>query len=180
MKRLSGLVVIVFFTCSIQACISIEFPQGQALVEVLKDMSEAEVETGPVKNQWSARVGAEGRLVTVIKQDEFYVFVADDGNAIAFDGWNVRSVIGFGSIETRVVTVEGEQKRFVSGGRIAVTSCSSWHSESGSKEGVSKVWRQECEGQNRANSIVVDGVGAILEINQVVASDGSRAVLKRL
>ena len=180
MRRLLRLTLAVCCTFTNHACISIEFPQGKVLVEALKDMSEAEVETDSVKNQWSARVGAEGRLVTVVRQDEFYIFVADNRNAIAFDGWNVRSIIGFGSIDARVVTAQGEQKKFVNGGNISVTSCSSWHSESGATEGISKVWRQECKGQIRANSIVGDSAGAILEINQVVDADGGRAVLKRL
>lgn len=168
-------------TSFLSGCLVVKAPQ----IETAKTLASNILDQPPAENTaqgatWSARVGDEGRLVIVVEQDGFFVFVSNAGDAIAFDGWNVRSIIGFGGSDATQIEVDGEQKHFRVGRDLSSRRCEGWEFDPDASPDDSKVWLQQCDGQARANSIGVDSKGAISEINQVINANGTRAVLKRL
>ena len=171
----------LFGTSLLQGCLVVKTPQVETVKMLAKSVFD-QTSTGnrEQSTKWTARVGDEGRLVEVVEQDGFFVFVSSAGDAIAFDGWNIRSIIGFGDTAARVIALEGEQKQFRNGNALSSTICSQWQEDLGLLTGRSKVWVQQCESQRRANSIKVDGNGAITEISQAIDTEGNRAVLRRL
>lgn len=181
MRRASFFYLIVLSgTGLISGCLVVKTPQietANSLIQGVFDQPRAE--NNEQGSEWSARVGTEGRLVEVVEQDGFFVFVSSAGDAIAFDGWDVRSIIGFGGSDTRQIAVDGERKQFRSGRDLSSRRCEGWKLDPDASPDDSKVWLQQCDDQVRANSIVVDSTGAISEISQVIDANGTRAVLKR-
>ena len=182
MKRVSFFYLILMFgTSLIQGCLVIKTPQIESASSIIQSMFDSSLaENNEQVSEWSARIGSEGRLVEVVEQDGFFVFVSSAGDAIAFDGWNIRSIIGFGGSDTKQIAVDGKRKQFRSGRDLSSTRCEDWRSDLDASLGDSKIWIQQCDDQVRANSIVVDSAGAISEISQVIDATGTRAVLKRL
>ena len=75
---------------------------------------------------WLALVGEHGAVLTPYTSGGFIVFANADGDAIAFDGWTVRSVSGFG-LATPISVSGREGVRKFSGelGRFS-TVCDPW------------------------------------------------------
>ena len=182
MRRVSSICLLATFgTSLISGCLVVKTPQIETASSLIQSMFDQSLrENNEQASDWSARVGSEGRLVQVVQQDGFFVFVSSAGDAIAFDGWDIRSIIGFGGSDTRQIVVDGERKQFRSGRDLSSRRCDSWKLDSDVARNNSKVWLQQCDNQVRANSIVVDSAGAISEISQVIDANGIRAVLKRL
>lgn len=183
MKRLHCVPVLITFSLAtlMQGCLTINAPQFQTASSLVKNMlGETVTDSNEQTAKWSARIGDEGRLVEVVKQDGFFVFVSTFGDAIAFDGWNVRSIIGFGGKDARQIIFDGEYKQFRSGEAMTSRRCERWKLRPNGSDKDAKVWIQYCDDQVRENSIVVDTAGTISEINQVIDIHGTRAVLKRL
>ena len=182
MTRVSSLCLLAIFgTSLVSGCLVVKTPQIETASSLIQGMFD---DTTLGKNKqgasWAARVGSEGRLVEVVEQDGFFVFVSSAGDAIAFDGWDVRSIIGFGGSDARRITVDGGEKQFRSGADLSTTRCEGWKLDLDASPDDSKVWLQQCDDQVRANSIVVDSAGAISEISQVIDANGTRAILQRL
>ena len=173
--------LVIFGTSLISGCLVVKTPQIETVSSLIQGMfDQTRAESNEQASKWSARVGSEGRLVEVVEQDGFFIFVSSAGDAIAFDGWNIRSIIGFGSSDTRQITVDGQQKQFRRGGSLSSRRCDGWKLDPNASPENSKIWIQQCDDQVRANSIVVDSTGAISEISQVIDANGTRAVIKRL
>ena len=180
MTRVSSLCLLAIFgTSLVSGCLVVKTPQIETASVFIQNIFDPPLAQNNEQGfEWSARVGSEGRLVKVVEQGGFFVFVSSAGDAIAFDGWDIRSIIGFGS-DTRQITVDGERRQFRSGSDLSSTLCEGWKLDPDASSDDSKVWLQQCDGQVRANSIVVDSAGAISEISQVIDINGTRAVLKR-
>ena len=182
MRRVPSLCLLTIVSMSlISGCLVVKTPQIETASSLIQGMFDQPLaENNERGSEWSARVGSEGRLVEVVEQDGFFVFVSSAGDAIAFDGWDIRSIIGFGGSDTRQIAVDGARKQFRRGRDLSSRRCDSWKLDSDVSRNDSKVWLQQCDNQVRANSIVVDSSGAISEISQVIDINGTRAVLKRL
>ena len=98
MTRVSFICLLsTFGTSLISGCLVVKTPQIETASSLIQGMFDQPLaENNEQVSEWSARVGSEGRLVEVVEQDGFFVFVSSAGDAIAFDGWNIRSIIGFG------------------------------------------------------------------------------------
>ena len=126
----SGYVLCLLALCGtsfLQSCLVVNAPQVETVKALAKSMFDKPVSEDIEQSaKWSARVGDEGRLVKVVEQDGFFVFVSNAGDAIAFDGWDVRSIIGFGGSDTRQIAVDDEQKRFRSAVGLSSRRCEGW------------------------------------------------------
>ena len=170
----------VFLLIVISGC-AVRFPQ----VEALRNLVEAEFAqhgvTGdvPPDTRWQASFNGEGRLMTPYLEGGLTIFVSEEGDAIAFDGWAIRSLGGFG--EAKIVSVvDTEQYRvYRSGGEVVAREplCEVWASASIEGEGLE--WRQEC-GSNSLNLIKLNEDGLIVGIEQVVNAAGMRVSLRKL
>lgn len=171
---------VVFSLTVISGC-AVRFPQ----VEALSNLVEAEfaqrgiTADAPPDTRWQASYNGEGRLMTPYSEGDLTVFVSKEGDAIAFDGWVIRSLGGFG--ETTIASVvDTEQYRvYRSSGELVAREplCEAWVSAPIEGEGLA--WRQEC-GSTGPNLIILNEEGLIVGIEQVVNAAGMRVSLRKL
>ena len=105
---------------------------------------------------WLASVGDYGAVVNPYASGGFTVFANADGDAIAFDGWIVRSITGFGLEKPLSMTGKVGVRSFVIGDEVSSANCASW-------EWRAPMWRQSCD--IGPSTITLDGEGNIEEIS---------------
>jgi len=124
---------------------SVTAPQVSALItslEYLKSPSPPELSSDPPL--WFASVGETGAQVTPYIVQDLTVFANSEGDALAFDGWIIRSVVGFG-LDSTITTSGLSGRRVITvGDEVTVSVCRPWYWEK-------PFWRQLCN----------DGFGAI-------------------
>ena len=138
-------------------------------IKILLDEDTTASDSGEA--QWLASVGDYGALVKPYQTSDLIVFANEHGDAISFDGWIVRSVIGFdlgGSVSlsgrdgTRVFLREGVAER---------AFCTTWEWES-------PKWSQRCG--SYLNVIELDDLGNIVEIQMLIGNEVGRLSLKKI
>jgi len=126
-------------------------------------------------SRWSVEFGGYSAAVQPVITDEATVFV-NNLDAISFDGWSIIKVSGLNSfIPAWEIQDSGNERAFVVDGRVvAKHQCDSWlkyDTETGVR------FEQRCTGnQDYTNTILVDSLGQITDIQQVV--DSSLMVLR--
>ena len=131
-------------------------PQFEAGVRFVKSVSMAERESEePAQSKWLASVGNEGAVVMPYSSEGLIVFANANGDAIAFDGWTIRSILGFGLASPLSIYGKEGERRFVMGGSEELADCDSWEFSDG-------VWEQACD--NGLGSISIDENGNIQTI----------------
>jgi len=131
----SSITVIVL--ALLQGC-TLAVPQFDAAVNFAKTITAGESGSdGEAPAVWLASVGERGALLNPYTASGLTVFANADGDAIAFDGWTVRSVSGF-SLSAPVSISGKDGLRKFSGplGQYS-TTCDPWI-----LEGL--VWTQSC------------------------------------
>ena len=106
------------------------------------------------------------------------VFVSDENDAVAFDGWLVRSLSGFGKDSITVVHESQPRRVVTNGNRIFATLCDQWI-KSMDSDGQT-VWSQPCDGQPSENRIVLNAEGLIIGIHQFITESGGELTLRKL
>ncbi len=131
---------------------------------------------------WLATYGNDKASVIAVNHEPFIVFVNSNDVAIAFDGWQVRSVVGFGLTQPLKIDYEAGSPRF--SGRKSVEEgvykhrCDPWQYKATQVGGK---WLQRCKADfYYDNVIVLDKEGAIVQISQVVDGSGTRVILEKL
>ena len=72
-------------------------PQVESSYRFVKDLiSSDDVSTQEQQAIWLASVGDRGAVLRPYLSGGLTVFANTEGDAIAFDGWTIRSVVGFG------------------------------------------------------------------------------------
>lgn len=131
-------------------------PQFEAGVRFVKSISMAERDSEePAQSKWLASVGNQGAVVMPYSSEGLIVFANANGDAIAFDGWTVRSIIGFGLESPISISGKEGERRFVMRGSEQLTDCDSW-------QFADAMWEQVCD--NGLGSISVDKDGNIQTI----------------
>jgi hypothetical protein len=118
---------------------------------------------------WAVQYGGVTATVKAFAADELTAFI-NDRDAILFDGWTITKVIGLKSFRPAWEIQDlGRERTFnVNGEVVAVHRCDPWV-EIDSDEGVR--FEQQCMGsQAYTNTILVDSLGKITHISQVVDS----------
>lgn len=124
---------------------------------------------------WAVQFGGYSAGVQPVTVDKQTAFV-NSADAISFNGWNITKVSGLKSFTPAwEIQDSGNQRSFVVKGRVVAThQCDPWLKTS-SEEGVR--FEQHCIGkQAYTNTILVDNLGQITDIEQVV--DSSLMVLR--
>ena len=128
-------VVIAVFL--LQGC-TFSVPQFDAAANFAKTItageSSSEAEAPAV---WLASVGERGALLNPYTASGLIVFANTDGDAIAFDGWTVRSVSGFGFSAPISISGKDGLRKFAGPLGQFSTTCDPWV-----LEGL--VWTQSC------------------------------------
>ena len=157
---------------------NVTFPQFDSAVSRVKSELAKQSESPPEDIRWIASFNGEGRIMTAYVENGLTVFVSDDNDAVAFDGWLVRSVGGFGK-ESIVKVREARQGRLVNDGkRISHTLCDQWI-KSVAADG-NTVWSQSCVNQRSDNRLVLNAEGLIIEIHQAISDVSGGIVLRKL
>ena len=159
--RLSAIIVLLTF----QAC-AIRVPQAEAMLNQLQKQVGSEEEARQAV--WLASFNGRGAVLSPYVADGYTVFANDEGDAVAFDGWVIRSVLGFGKESSLSISDEGWDRSSVSNTTRFTATCSEWQRE-GFGEGYE--WRQICGINGHETVIRIDGAGSITSIRQAFGGD---------
>ena len=159
--RLSAIIVLLTF----QAC-AIRVPQAEAMLNQFQKLVDSEEETRQAV--WLASFNGQGAVLIPYVADGYTVFANDEGDAVAFDGWVIRSVLGFGKESSLSISDEGWDRSSVSNTTRFTATCSEWQRE-GFGEGYE--WRQICGINGHETVIRIDGAGSITSIRQAFGGD---------
>ena len=162
LKQAVGNVLIPMAAIVLQSC-TFSAPQVDAAVNFAKTITGAEASSGrEAPAVWLASVAERGALLTPYTASGLVVFANTDGDAIAFDGWTVRSVYGFGlSAPISISGKEGLRKFAGPVGQFS-TTCDPWIL-------TDLVWTQSCG--NGDGVIELDEAG---NIERIILSLGKR------
>ena len=119
---------------------------------------------------WFASVDGTGAVLNPYVSNDLIVFANADGDAIAFDGWTIRSVVGFGLKEPLSISGKDGVRTFTVLGQKTQTKCDEWRL-------AELIWSQTCS--NGPGEIVLDDEGNIQKITMPVF-DGSAIVTLRV
>ena len=159
--RLSAIIVLLTF----QAC-AIRVPQAEAMLDQFQKLVGSEEEARQAV--WLASFNGRGAVLSPYVADGYTVFANDEGDAVAFDGWVIRSVLGFGKESSLSISDEGWDRSSVSNTTRFTATCSEWQKE-GFGEGYE--WRQICGINGHETVIHIDGAGSITSIRQAFGGD---------
>ena len=156
-------VIIVFLT--LQAC-AIRVPQAEAMLNQLQKLVVSEEEVRQAV--WLASFNGRGAVLSPYVAEGYTVFANDEGDAVAFDGWVIRSVLGFGKESSLSISDEGWDRSSVSNATRFTATCSEWQKED---LGEGYEWRQICGINGHETVIRIDGAGSITGIRQAFGGD---------
>lgn len=132
-----GKLSIVISVFLLQGC-TFAVPQFDAAVSFAKSVTVGESNSEEeVPAVWLASVGERGALLNPYTASGLIVFANTDGDAIAFDGWTVRSVSGFGLSAPISISGKDGLRKFVGPFGQYSTTCDPW-----ALEGL--IWTQSC------------------------------------
>ena len=115
---------------------------------------------------WFASVYGTGAVLNPYVSNDLIVFANKDGDAIAFDGWIIRSVVGFGLKEPLSISGKDGIRTFTVAGQKTQVQCDEWSLKE-------LIWSQTCS--NGPSEIVLDDEGNIQKIAMPI-DDGSAIV----
>lgn len=94
--RLVSCFVSLLCSVALSGC-NVTFPQlDSAISRVKLELAKRSDSSTPEDKRWVASFNGEGRIMTAYVENGLTVFVSDEDDAIAFDGWLIRSIGGFG------------------------------------------------------------------------------------
>ena len=173
MTRISRLLVTVtsaFLGTTVSGC-TFSAPQFKSAIELVDGIfASDEVTSADEPATWLASVDGKGAVLNPYVSNDLIVFANTDGDAIAFDGWTIRSVVGFGLKQPLSISGKNGVRIFTVGGQKTQTNCDQWNL-------VDLTWSQTCS--NGRGEIVLDGEGNIQKIAMPVV-DGSVIVTLRV
>lgn len=143
--------------CLLPAGCTFSAPQAESAWRLINSIATREAEDEAGKQPiWLASVGETGAVLQPYASGGFTVFANADGDAIAFDGWIVRSITGFGLEKPVSVTGREGLRSLAVNDDILTANCSSW-------EWRAPIWRQSCD--IGPSTITLDAEGNIQEIS---------------
>lgn len=174
--------LVSYFFCLLCSVIlsgcNVTFPQFDSAVSRVKSEIAKQSDSPPEDIRWAASFNGQGRIMTAYVESGLTVFVSDENDAIAFDGWLVRSIGGFGS-DSIVKVQESNQGRLVTDDEgTSVTLCDQWVESTAGDEHT--VWSQSCVNQLSDNRLVLNAEGLIIGIYQVISDVSGELTLLKL
>lgn len=158
---------------------TVSFPQVDSVVDLVQAELNAIKEVEPAQDaRWSASFNGTGRLMTPYLEGNLTIFVSEQGDAVAFDGWLIRSLGGFDQGEIIRVNDDENQRIYNKGVSRTIGDCGFWVNAAASDG--STTWTQTCESPEAKNTIRLNEAGLIVQIDQVIDGLGGRVMLKKL
>ena len=173
MTRFSRLFVMsagVFFGAMVSGC-TFSAPQFESAIVLAQGIiASDDPKSAEETATWFASVDGTGAVLNPYVSNDLIVFANTDGDAIAFDGWTIRSVVGFGLKEPLSISGKDGARTFTVPGQKTQTQCDEWRL-------AELIWSQTC--LNGPGEIVLDDEGNIQKITMPVF-DGSVIVTLRV
>lgn len=132
-------------------------PQFEASIRLIEHVvsGRREVVAQETVATWLASVGGQGAVLNPYVSDGLTIFANAEGDGIAFDGWTIRSIIGFGLSSPVSVIGKDGTRVFSYDGVQTQTYCDTWTRSD-------LYWEQAC--LNGDGHIKVDETGNIVAI----------------
>ena len=168
--RLFVISVGAFFGFLVAGC-TFSAPQFESAVAVAQSIIALDdPKSGDETATWFASVDGTGAVLNPYVSNDLIVFANTEGDAIAFDGWTIRSVVGFGLKEPLSISGKDGVRTFTVAGQTTQTKCDEWSL-------AELIWTQTCS--NGPGEIVLDDEGNIQKITMPLF-DGSVIVTLRV
>ena len=165
MNPLKKLAALVISFCGLQSC-TFSVPQAENALRQIQSL----VSDGSSGEEvlWLASYQGQGAVLKPYAAEGYTVFANESGDAVAFDGWVVRTVLGFGLEEAVTISDDGWVRSSLSEKRSFVATCSEWQ-----KDAITKgyQWRQICGINGHETIISIDETGSIKSIKQTFGGD---------
>ena len=117
---------------------SVSVPQAESSYRFVKELiSSDDVSSQEQQAIWLASVGGRGAVLRPYLSSGLTVFANTDGDAIAFDGWTIRSIVGFGLEGPLSIVGKDGERIFSAVGHITSTECDPWYESE-------LTWHQAC------------------------------------
>ena len=173
MMRLPRLLVMsagAFFGTMVSGC-TFSAPQFESAIVWAQGIIASD-DPGPANETatWFASVDGVGAVLNPYVSNHLIVFANTDGDAIAFDGWVIRSIVGFGMKDPLSISGKDGVRTFTVAGKKTQTKCDEWNL-------ADLLWTQTCS--NGPSEIVLDDEGNIQKITMPIV-DGSAIVTLRV
>ena len=160
----SGFCLAMVYGCTFSAP---QFDSAIALIHGVVTSSEESFTDEPAT--WFASVDGSGAILNPYLSNDLIVFANTDGDAIAFDGWIIRSVVGFGFRDPLSISGKDGVRTFKTADRTTRVSCDEWV-----LEGL--VWNQACS--NGYGEIVLNDEGNIQKIIMPIGNGDAIVTLR--
>lgn len=147
--------------CLLIAGCNISFPQLESASKLIQSVvveEQSDSDAGS-RSVWVGSVGDIGAVLSPYSAEDLIIFANVDGDAVAFDGWTVRSITGFGLPTPMSISGKTGIRRFVFNGQVSETFCSAWAWKP-------PVWRQHCA--NGPSFIELNDSGEIQHITMTL------------
>jgi hypothetical protein len=165
LKAVAVLVAMLLSGCTLT------FPQVNAAMQLIPLPAGGQKEQGaPI---WLASIGGVGAVLTPYAMEGYTLFANEDGDAIAFDGWTVRAIYGFGLTEPIKVSGRTGSRSVLSSLGRTKTMCSEWIDQ---PDESSLRWQQTCS--VGPNEIAVNSDGNIEEIRMSLGRELGSVTLR--
>ena len=153
------LTTLIVFGLLIGGC-TFSAPQFEAGIRFVERVASGMSKTArEPRATWLASMGGRGAVLNPYLSNGLTVFANTDGDAIAFDGWTIRSITGFGLSSPVSVTGKDGARVFVFNGAQTKTDCEAW-----TRSGLN--WEQVCA--NGDGQITLDDNGNIQSITMAL------------
>ena len=126
-KLATNCVAASLYICLATGC-NISMPQAESSYRFVKGLiSSDDVSMQEQQPIWLASVGDRGAVLRPYISGGLTVFANTDGDGIAFDGWTIRSIVGFDLIGPVSIAGKDGIRTFLTGAQITSTECDPWH-----------------------------------------------------
>jgi hypothetical protein len=159
------LAVLVLLLCGLPSC-TFSVPQAENALSQIQTLVARERPANEVL--WLASYNGQGAVLKPYAAEGYTVFANESGDAVAFDGWVVRSVLGFGLEQVLTVSDSGWVRSSQSGKESFFAACSEWQKDNATK---GYQWRQICGINGHETVISIDETGSISRIKQAFGGD---------
>ena len=165
------LMLIAILVAMLLSGCTLTFPQVNAAMQLIPLPGDGQKEQGAP--MWLASVGGVGAVLTPYIMEGYTLFANEDGDAIAFDGWTVRAIYGFGLTEPIKVSGRTGSRSISSSRGRTKTMCSEWINQ---PTEFSQRWRQTCS--VGPGEIAVNSDGNIEEIRMSLGRELGSVALR--
>ena len=162
LKKLAAWIILF---CGLPSC-TFSVPQAENVLRQIQSLVSKERSANEAL--WLASYNGQGAILKPYAVEGYTVFANESGDAVAFDGWVVRSVLGFGLQKAVTISDDGWVRSSRSEKGSIMGICSEWQKDAATQ---GYQWRQICGINGHETVISIDETGSISVIKQAFGGD---------